>query len=103
MTTFEELDKLTSQELHDRAVARARRHLDVRFFWRLMSETPAAEASDGDTEMAEEEVLHWSRQVMDSVDNEKLDAQRADLHRLPAPTFGIARITPSGGLFDTPG
>jgi hypothetical protein len=27
--------------------------------------------------MAEEEVLHWSRQVMDSVDNEKLDAQRA--------------------------
>jgi hypothetical protein len=78
VTTFEELDALSSRELHDRAVARAKRHLDVRFFWSLMSETPAAEASEGDTERSTEEVAHWSRQVMDSVgDNEeKLHAQR---------------------------
>jgi hypothetical protein len=41
------LDRLSSPELHDLAVRRARRHLDVRFFWRLMSVLPAAEASAG--------------------------------------------------------
>ena len=40
MTTFEELDALPTRELHDRAVKRAERHLDVKFFWRLMSEAP---------------------------------------------------------------
>jgi hypothetical protein len=78
VTSFEELDALSSRELHDRAVARARRHLDLKFFWRLMSETPAASASEGDPERAEEEVAHWSRQVMDTVseDDAKLEAQR---------------------------
>jgi hypothetical protein len=78
VTTFEELDALSSRELHDRAVKRAKRHLDVKFFWRLLSESPAAEAAEGDTAEAQEEVLHWSRQVMDNVseDNEKLEAQR---------------------------
>jgi len=78
VTTFEELDQLSSKELHDRAVARAKRHLDVKFFWRLMSETTAAEAAGGDTEEAQEEVLHWSRQVMDNVseDDQKLELQR---------------------------
>jgi hypothetical protein len=78
VTTFEELDALSSRELHDRAVARAKRHLDVKFFWRLMSEMPAAAAADGDPDIAEDEVAHWSRQVMDTVseDERKLEAQR---------------------------
>jgi hypothetical protein len=78
MTTFEELDALSTQELHDRAVARAKKHLDVRFFWRLMSETPVAEAAEGDAEMGIEETEHWSRQVSDQFrdDVEKLEAQR---------------------------
>jgi hypothetical protein len=45
----EDLDLLSTKELHDRAVHRAERHLDVRFFWRLLSEIPAAQASIGDT------------------------------------------------------
>ena len=78
MTTFEELDKLSSRELHDRAFKRARRHLDVAFFWRLMEETPVAEAGDGDVAKSEEETEHWSRQVLDQIgeDDEKLEAQR---------------------------
>ena len=78
MTTFEELDKLSSRELHDRAFKRARRHLDVAFFWRLMEETPVAEAGDGDLAKSEEETEHWSRQVLDQIgeDDEKLEAQR---------------------------
>jgi hypothetical protein len=78
VTTFEELDALSSRELHDRAVRRAKRHLDVGFFWRLLQETPAAEAAEGDVEMGVEETEHWSRQVTDLVseDDAKLDAQR---------------------------
>ena len=78
MTTFEELDALPTRELHDRAVKRAEHRLDVKFFWRLMSESPAAEAADGDTEQGVEEVQHWSRQVLDVLrhDDEALEARR---------------------------
>jgi hypothetical protein len=65
VTTFAELDALSSRELHDRAVKRAERHLDVQFFWRLLSESPAAAAAGGDASQGEEEVAHWSRQVLD--------------------------------------
>jgi hypothetical protein len=44
----DDLDQLSTKELHDRAVRRAERHVDVRFFWRLLSEIPAAQASIGD-------------------------------------------------------
>jgi hypothetical protein len=44
----EDLDGLSTQELHDRAIRRAERHLDVRFFWRLLGLIPAAEAARGD-------------------------------------------------------
>jgi hypothetical protein len=78
VTTFEELDALSSRELHDRAVKHAERHLDVKFLWRLLSETPAAEAADGDARQGQEEVAHWSRQVMDVLrhDDAALDARR---------------------------
>ena len=36
----DDLDALSTEELHDRAVARAERHLDVRFFWRLLQAIP---------------------------------------------------------------
>jgi hypothetical protein len=39
------LEELSSAELHDLAVRRARRHLDVGFFWGLMQRLPAAEAA----------------------------------------------------------
>ena len=49
MATREELDALTSKELHDRAVGRAERHLDVKFLYELLQTLPVAEASLGDT------------------------------------------------------
>ena len=104
VTTFEELDALSSRELHDRAVKRAERHFDLPFFWRLLSEAPAAEAAEGDVESNREEVAHWSRQVLDVLRHDDDGARSAppDLHRLPARTLGIARITPSGGLCRRP-
>jgi len=42
------LEELSTQELYDRAVKRAERHLDVKFFWSLLEAIPAAEALSGD-------------------------------------------------------
>jgi hypothetical protein len=44
----EDLDKLPTRELHDRAIRRAEKHLDVKFFWSLLKLIPAAEALSGD-------------------------------------------------------
>ena len=42
------LEDLSTEELHDRAVRRAERHLDVPFFWSLLQSIPAAQAARGD-------------------------------------------------------
>lgn len=79
MTTFAELDALSSRELHDRAVRRARRHLDVRFMWRLLQAGPAVDAAHGDVAQAESDAQHPSGQVVDALrdDDASLDARRA--------------------------
>jgi hypothetical protein len=48
VATREELDRLSSEELHDRATQHALRHANVKFFWDLLRALPAAEASTGD-------------------------------------------------------
>ena len=72
------LDALSSEELHDLAVSRAKRHFDVKFFWRLLEETPATDAAAGDTEQGLEQTEHWSRQVMELFDDDdaRVEAQR---------------------------
>jgi hypothetical protein len=64
----DDLDRLSSQELHDLAVSRARRHVDVKFFWELMRALPAAEAAAGDVEEAEADVFKLSAHVDDVTD-----------------------------------
>ena len=66
MSTREELEALSSKELHDRAVHRAERHLDVKFLWNLMKLVPAAAAAAGQTDEADYDVYHWSGQVADT-------------------------------------
>jgi hypothetical protein len=56
----EDLEGLTSRELHDRAVDHAVRHLDVGFLWRLLRAIPAAEAATGHTDQASADVAHLS-------------------------------------------
>jgi len=56
VATREELEALPTPELYDRATKRAKHHADVRFFWRLLQAMPAAEASVGHLEQAEDDV-----------------------------------------------
>jgi hypothetical protein len=62
------LDQLPSEELYDLAVKRARHHLDVRFFWRLLEQLPAAEAAAGELDEAEADVMTLSARLDDLVD-----------------------------------
>lgn len=65
------LERLSTQELHDRAIHRAERHLDVRFFWRLLGEIPAAKALAGDEGEAEYDVQHVKGLLTDALSSGK--------------------------------
>jgi len=63
------LEQLSSEELHDIAVRRARKHLDAKFFWNLMKVLPAAEAAAGEWEDAENDVQRMSGHLDDITDS----------------------------------
>ncbi len=77
--TEDGLDALSSKELHDRAVSRAKRHFDVKFFYELMKTLPAAEAAAGRVDEAENDVFHLSAHVDDLTDAG--EGETADLLR----------------------
>jgi hypothetical protein len=56
VATREELDKLPSKELHDRAVRLAEHRVDVVYLWRVLKAIPVAEAAAGNLEEAEADV-----------------------------------------------
>ena len=75
----EDLEALSSEELHDRAVAIAKHRLDVGFFWRLLKAIPAAEASIGDIDEAENDIttlLGRLNDLRESGEGELADALR---------------------------
>jgi hypothetical protein len=63
----ENLDELSTHELHDRAVRRAERHLDVRFFWSLLKAIPAAESVAGDPGEAEYDIQSSKGLIWDAL------------------------------------
>ena len=77
MATRDELDKLTSRELHDLAVRRAVHHLDVGFLWELLREIPAAEAVVGHDEEAGRDVTHLSVLIDDAIGSGETDVAEA--------------------------
>lgn len=58
MADTQDLDSLSSRELHDRAIRLARRRGDVKFLWRLLREIPAAKAATGDLDRSTTDQLH---------------------------------------------
>ncbi|MFC6881802.1 hypothetical protein [Actinomadura yumaensis] len=54
----DDLDSLSSKELHDRAMAKARERRDIGFLWDLLRAIPAAAAATGETDRAQFDLLH---------------------------------------------
>ena len=75
--TRDELDALSSRELHNLAVKRALHHLDVEFLWELLRAIPAAEASEGHTIEAGRDVNHLSVLIDDAIDSGEGDVAEA--------------------------
>ena len=69
MTDDDGLERLSAQELHELAVRRAKRHVDVRFFYDLIQTLPAAEAAAGDVAESENDIFHLSAHVNDLTDS----------------------------------
>jgi hypothetical protein len=61
------LDELSTQELHDRAIRRAERHLDVRFFWSLLKLIPAAQTAGGDEGEADYDIQSSKGLISDAL------------------------------------
>jgi hypothetical protein len=62
-----DLEKLSSEELHDLAVSHAVRHADVGFLWKLVKAVPVAEAAVGHVDEAEADVVSLSSLITDVV------------------------------------
>jgi hypothetical protein len=67
MATFEELDALTSKQLHDRAALTALKRLDLHFFLELLASVPAAEVVAGHRDEANEDVVSLSKRLQDAI------------------------------------
>lgn len=67
MANREDLDQLSSRELHDRAVHLAMRHMDIGFLWELLREIPAAEAAQGHVEAAGHDITQVSAIISDAL------------------------------------
>lgn len=74
MATREELEALTSAELHDRATRLAWRRLDVGYLWELLKTIPEARAAAGDEARSETDIMRPLALL-----NDMVDADRGDL------------------------
>ena len=61
------LEELSTHELHDRAVRRAEKHLDAKFFWSLLEAIPAAETMSGDRGEADYDIQFSKGLIYDAL------------------------------------
>ncbi len=66
MNRRDELDQLTTEELHHRAVRRARHHLDAGFFLHSLERTPRGRPH-GAVFRGDRDVMHLSGQLEDEM------------------------------------
>jgi hypothetical protein len=67
VTVTGDLNQLSTNELHERAVRRAEKHLDVRFFWSLLQMIPAAETASGAGNEADLDIQHSLILISDAI------------------------------------
>ncbi|MFB9676153.1 hypothetical protein [Streptosporangium vulgare] len=63
----DELESLSAQELHDRAVHYAVHHGDLGFLWELLTLIPAAEASSGNEDETTNDLSRVSALLSDAM------------------------------------
>jgi hypothetical protein len=66
-----ELEKLSSKELHDRAMGLAVRHFDIGWLWDVVKAVPAAQAAAGQLATAEIDVVSLSSTITDVVHSDE--------------------------------
>jgi hypothetical protein len=64
---FDELDRLSTADLHHRAVKLAEQRRDVKFFWRLLEYIPEAEVAAGDIGRADYDIESFPGLMRDFV------------------------------------
>lgn len=69
--TDTELNDLSSAELHDRAMEKARHRLDIGFLWKLLRSLPAAQAAGGDVKEADADITHVSALITDALNTKE--------------------------------
>ncbi len=82
MASREKLEQLDGEQLHDLAVRRAAKRLDVKFFWRLIETLPAAEAAAGNLDEANQDVS-WALAHVDDL----TDAGRGETAEMLRPLY----------------
>ena len=82
MMPRDELEALPTKELHDRALAVAKRRVDVAFLWRLIEALPVAEAALGDEQRSMVDVLRPLALI-----NDLFDAGEGDLGEALRPMY----------------
>jgi hypothetical protein len=92
MSLHDELDALPTKELHDRALATAKRRLDVGFLWRLVEALPVAEAAVGDDRRSKVDVMRPIALI-----NDLYDAGEGELGDALRPMY-IEYLEEHGGL-----
>jgi hypothetical protein len=82
VTDRESLERLSAQDLHDRATRLAWRRLDVSFLWNLLSTIPEARAAGGDQDRSEMDILRPLALL-----NDLVDADRGELAEALRPLY----------------
>ena len=82
MTTREDLEQLSTKELNDQAIERAKRHLDVGFLWELVKALPVAEELVGDDERSKVDIARPLALI-----NDLYDAGEGDLGEVLRPLY----------------
>jgi hypothetical protein len=82
MTTREELELLPTKDLYDRAIQRAKHHLDVGFLWDLVKALPVAEEVIGDDERSKVDIARPLALI-----NDFYDAGEGDLGEVLRPMY----------------
>jgi len=82
MPTREELERLPTKELHDRALQLARDRTDAGFLWELLKALPVAEAAIGDDSRSKIDILRPLALI-----NDFFDADEGELGEALRPLY----------------